>query len=142
MFITSKPLNGMKFIAGLFLVFICMSESCDRVVERTDFLTEKTTSCCFVECQPNFYVRRCEVNNTADRCEPCPPGSLLLDPTNSYFPFPCRRYDCPPETRRVNSLSKTGCRIPCECDESRGYSGADPCLCRRRVLNRKKEGMV
>lgn len=65
-------------------------------VERTNFWTGETRCCIYVECQPNFYVKECEVDNTADTCEPCPAGSFMFDRTDSHFPFQCRRYSCPP----------------------------------------------
>lgn len=44
----------------------------------------------------DFHVKECEVDNTADTCEPCPAGSFMFDRTDSHFPFQCRRYSCPP----------------------------------------------
>lgn len=37
------------------------------------------------------------------------------------------------EARPKSTFSEKGCKLPCECDESRGYIGEDPCLCRKRA---------
>lgn len=37
------------------------------------------------------------------------------------------------EARPKSTFSDEGCRLPCECDESRGYTGEDPCACRKRA---------
>ncbi|XP_048730351.1 uncharacterized protein LOC125647641 [Ostrea edulis] len=131
---TSKMMHFVLSFIVLSLRVVHGIESC-RHVQRTNFDTGETRCCLFVQCKPNHYVRGCDVDNTADTCEPCPSGSMLLDHTNSYFPFPCIQYTCPPEARPVDYLSEEGCRLPCKCDENRGYAGEDPCLCRIKATS-------
>lgn len=127
-------IGTVSLLPYLITLSICIQAAiaCSHV-ERTNFWTGETRCCIYVECQPNFYVKECEVDNTADTCEPCPAGSFMFDRTDSHFPFQCRRYSCPPEARPKSTFSEKGCKLPCECDESRGYIGEDPCLCRKRA---------
>ena len=41
-------------------------------------------------------VIMCQVNGSADTCEPCPPGTFMDDTTDSQFPSPCIKFNCPP----------------------------------------------
>ncbi|XP_078310754.1 uncharacterized protein LOC111136817 [Crassostrea virginica] len=118
-------------IVALIIYDIQGIDACSDV-QRMNYWTGETTCCKYVQCKPNFYVKTCEEDHTADTCEPCPRGFFMLQSTDSHFPFPCEKISCPPEARPVSFMSEKGCHIPCECDESRGYMGEDPCLCQKR----------
>ncbi|XP_078312894.1 uncharacterized protein LOC111101314 [Crassostrea virginica] len=97
--------------------------------------------CCKrIKCSRDFYVRTCQSNGTDDVCVPCDANTYLLDPTNSSYPLPCVKADCPPETVMVSEFppSGFGCKLRCRCDEKRGLVGNDPCNCKRLQVGEVK----
>ncbi|VDI46221.1 Hypothetical predicted protein [Mytilus galloprovincialis] len=60
----------------------------------------------------------------------CKGSTWLADETNSDNVHPCTKYDsCPIESKRVDYLPRSGCRIPCICDTERNYFGYNGCNC-------------
>ncbi|OPL32994.1 hypothetical protein AM593_08485, partial [Mytilus galloprovincialis] len=64
----------------------------------------------------------------------CKGSTWLADETNSDSVHPCTKYDsCPIESKRVDYLPRSGCRIPCICDTDRNYFGYNGCNCQLYV---------
>lgn len=96
--------------------------------------------CCKpTSCSPGTFVQPCQLNLTSDVCLSCEENSYQLDFTNSSFPYPCIKANCPPEATMSTTFSRFGCRLRCKCDEERGYYGKDPCKCKRIEDKTNKE---
>ncbi|XP_062592319.1 uncharacterized protein LOC134253755 [Saccostrea cucullata] len=135
-----KPYKTKKLtlIVTVFMTF--STADCPEGLFRHDGQNGTIVCCKGVTCSPGSYVRTCSVNKTEDTCLPCPSKSYLLDSTNSGFPVPCFEVNCPPEAAFSTTFPKTGCRLRCRCDSSRGFIGHDPCNCKRVVqVNETKQ---
>lgn len=102
-------------------------------------ISSKEVCCRFIACSPGTFVQPCQHNMTSDVCLPCAATSYLLDSTNSSFPYPCIKTNCPPRATTSTAFTRYGCRLRCKCDEERGYYGKDPCNCKRIVDKTNKQ---
>ncbi|XP_052082204.1 uncharacterized protein LOC127719890 [Mytilus californianus] len=95
--------------------------------------TEQHHYCCKKlekNCTAGYYVETCSSNLGEDKCLKCKGSTWLADETNSDSVHPCLPYDsCPIESKRVDYLPRSGCRIPCICDTGRNYFGYNGCNC-------------
>ncbi|XP_076087246.1 uncharacterized protein LOC143057747 [Mytilus galloprovincialis] len=95
--------------------------------------TEQDHYCCRKlekNCTAGYYVETCSSNFGEDKCMKCKGSTWLADETNSNSVHPCTKYDsCPIESKRVDYLPRSGCRIPCICDTGRNYFGYNGCNC-------------
>lgn len=124
-----KPYKTKKFTIILTILLSFSGADCP-----TGFIgynhTDREICCRPTSCSPGTFVQPCQQNLTSDVCQPCEPNSYLLDSTNSSFPYPCIKANCPPEATMSASFPRSGCRLRCKCDEARGYFGEDPCKCK------------
>lgn len=136
-------MNKMKTfqVVGVLMCWMIVStfgtQECESTIKRSNYVdyAVHVTVCCYVRCNPGFFVDVCKVNGTADRCKPCPEGTYLDDITDSEFPVKCRINDCPPESIPASTFPpKPACQKKCVCDVQRQYVGSDPCACEQATV--------
>ncbi|XP_046370499.2 uncharacterized protein LOC124144921 isoform X2 [Haliotis rufescens] len=85
-------------------------------------------------CPPDHEIAPCTTRGTKDKCVPCAPGLRMCDATTSAFPSKCYdpRDTCSADGDNVVQVIDDpdgGCTISCLCNESAGFTGANPLQC-------------
>ncbi|XP_033764358.1 uncharacterized protein LOC117345394 [Pecten maximus] len=100
-------------------------------------IDDQSTTCARTTCYNGTQIKPCEVNFTADICEPCPPGTYMYDITRSMETVlkcipkhPCHHW---PGTVHANEfyVCAGDYKMFCRCNTEDNICGSDPCNCKK-----------